>query len=286
MKKDKLRRYLDVAGFISMFIGIVVAFLLYSLRYDELWFWYSDLRDILMNLESQIAQLDKVWEFIAAILLLYLIKCFVPIYFTSTVCFLTGIVLPVYLAIPVNILGLCVQFIGKYFWGKYFNGKRGPALTWRWVKKNDKLWELIKKSDNDKGNRNLLLISRLVPCMPVNMISSIYGYLDYGCGKFLLFSIIGFLPRLISFTFVGRNMFDPLSSGFLVPIMTIFILGGIGCFAASWAWKVYEKGKEKIPEYISTAKIGIEKGKKLIFKTEKSENAIGEIEKKGEQEND
>lgn len=268
-KKDVLKGYLDVAGVFSTAAGIIVAILLYSMRYEALWVWYEDLRNWLIGLENQIVQITVVWEFIAAILLLYLIKCFVPIYTTSTVCFLTGVVLPIYLAIPVNVLGLCIQFTGKYCWGKYWNAKRGPGLTWRWIIRNPKLWSMIESEGNETGDPRFLAISRLIPCTPVNTISSVYGYLGYDLKKYLLLSFAGYLPRLISFTFVGRNMFDPLSSAFLVPIMTIFILGGIGCFIARWVWNTVEIGKEKIPEYISATKLEIEKRKQNFLKNDK-----------------
>jgi uncharacterized membrane protein YdjX (TVP38/TMEM64 family) len=60
--------------------------------------------------------------------------------------------------------------------------------------------------------------------VPINGISGIYGSLDFDYGKFVLFSVIGFLPKLISFTIVGRNVYDPLSAGFLVPIMILLFI--------------------------------------------------------------
>lgn len=229
-ERKKKKKLLLFAGLILIALSIAAGVLLFSLRYDELWTWYADIRDILMRIEDWIANLDKTWQFIGAVLILYIVKSFVPIYFTSTVCFLTGIVLPIYIAIPVNIAGLVLQYTIKYYWGKRF----GAGYAWKMLRKNDTLRHALQY--NGKGNPALLLALRLVPGTPVNIISSIYGSFDFGYRKFLTISVAGFLPRLISFTIAGTNMYDPLSAGFLVPVIIISFLTGICCVGANGVW--------------------------------------------------
>ena len=113
--------------------------------------------------------------------------------------------LPMYLAIPVNILGFSLLLTVRYFWGRRF----GAGNAWRMICKTDTLKKLIQQ--DGKGNPALLILLRLLPCMPINTFSNIYGSFDFGYRKFMLLSIIGFMPRLLSFTFVGRNVFDPLA---------------------------------------------------------------------------
>ena len=97
------------------------------------------------------------------------------------------------------------------------------------ISKTDTLRKLIQQ--DGRGNSALLVALRLVPGVPVHSISGIYGSFDFGYLKFLIFSIVGFMPRLISYTFVGRNIFDPLSGGFL------------GCFRCAVSEKcVYKDG--------------------------------------------
>jgi hypothetical protein len=60
----------------------------------------------------------------------------------------------------------------------------------------------------------------------------------------ILFSLIGFLPRLLSFTFVGRNVYDPLSSEFLVPIMILLFLSGVSLLSVNGIWITVEKTVE------------------------------------------
>lgn len=234
-KKKKPKIILLFAGLILLALSMAVGVLLLSLNNTELWRPYSEILRTLEEIEEYIASIDIAWQFIGAIILLFAIKSFIPIYPTSTVCFLTGIVLPMYLAVPVNIIGFSALLTIRYFFGRKF----GAGNAWKMISKWDRLRNLIQK--DGKGNTALLVALRLVPGLPINSISSIYGSFDFGYGKFILFSMIGFMPRLLSFTFVGRNVFDPLSPGFLVPLMIIFFVSGITALSVNGVWISVEK---------------------------------------------
>lgn len=225
-------------------LSLAVFVLLISLEHEELWRWYAQIKHSLAELEQFILHIDIAWLFALAILLLFAVKSVIPIYPTSTVCFLTGAVLPMYFAIPVNIIGFAVLLTVRYFWGRRF----GAGNAWKIISKTDTLRKLIQQ--DGKGNSALLVALRLVPGMPVNSISGIYGSFDFGYVRFILFSVVGFMPRLISYTFVGRNVFDPLSAGFLVPIMIILFLTGISMLSVNGIWITVEK----TVEYIKTKK--------------------------------
>lgn len=233
--KKKPKKLLLFSGLILLALSLAVAVLLFSLQFEELWRWYAQAKQRLSDLEQSIAHIDKVWQFIGAILLLFAIKSFFPIYPTSTVCFLTGVVLPMHLAIPVNVLGFVVLLTVRYYWGRRF----GAGNAWKLISKTDILRKLIQQ--DGKGNPALLIALRLIPCMPINSISGIYGSFDFGYGKFILLSVIGFMPKLISFTFVGRNVYDPLSSGFLLPIMVLLFVSGISALSVNGVWTTVEK---------------------------------------------
>lgn len=251
--KKKPKKILLFSGLILLALGIAVAVLMFSLQFDELWRWYAQAKKQLADLEQFIMHIDKAWQFIGAILLLFAIKSFFPIYPTSTVCFLTGVMLPMHLAIPVNVLGFVVLLTVRYFWGKRF----GAGNAWKMITKMDTLRKLIQQ--DGKGNPVLLIALRLIPCMPINSISGIYGSFDFGYGKFILLSVIGFMPKLISFTFVGRNVYDPLSSGFLLPIMVLLFVSGISALCVNGVWTTVEKIIEysKKKENIKSEKKGI-----------------------------
>jgi uncharacterized membrane protein YdjX (TVP38/TMEM64 family) len=115
------------------------------------------------------------------------------------------------------------------------------------ISKNARLRRLIKSDGT--GNPALLIALFLVPGMPINSISGIYGSFNFGYWRFILLSVIGFMPRLISFTFVGRNVFDPLSPGFLVPIMLLAFFSGISLLSVNGVWTAVEKIIASINEH-------------------------------------
>ncbi|MBR5561931.1 MAG: TVP38/TMEM64 family protein [Clostridia bacterium] len=232
-KKPKL--LLLFGGLIFILLSFAVFVLLLSLEHEELWRWYAQIKQSLANLEDFILHIDIAWLFAFAILLLFAVKSVIPIYPTSTVCFLTGAVLPMYFAIPVNIIGFAVLLTVRYFWGRRF----GAGNAWKIISKTDTLRKLIQQ--DGKGNSALLVALRLIPGVPVNSISGIYGSFDFGYLKFILFSVIGFMPRLISYTFVGRNVFDPLSGSFLVPLMLILFFTGTSLVCVNGIWITVEK---------------------------------------------
>ncbi len=236
MSKSKQRKKsLFFAGLILVLTALLIEALIISLRFDWLWSWYADLRKILIDLENRITGLDRSFEFILAIMLLFIIKAFFPIYTTSTVCLITGIVFPIYAAIPINMLGIALQFTIKYFWGQHF----GAGYAWKLLRKNDALRSAIQSGG--KGNPAVLFAIRVIPAIPLNIVSSVYGSFSFGYAKFIIISLLGFLPKLISFTVAGTNMFDPLSIGFLLPVMIICLLSGITFLSANGVWNLVDK---------------------------------------------
>lgn len=237
-KRKKQKKLLLLSGLILIALSLAVFVLLISLQFDSLWRWYTQIKHSLAQLEQFILHIDISWLFALAILLLFAVKSVIPIYPTSTVCFLTGAVLPMYFAIPVNIIGFTVLLTVRYFWGSRF----GAGNAWKIISKTDTMRRLIQQ--DGKGNSALLVALRLIPGIPVNSISGIYGSFDFGYVKFVLFSVIGFMPRLISYTFVGRNIFDPLSAGFLVPLMLILFFTGVSALSVNGIWITVEKTVE------------------------------------------
>ena len=145
-KKQKPQKTLLAFGLILVAVGLAAAVLLFLLQYEHLWRWYAAIRRELAELELQISMLDNKWVFVIVLLLLFAIKSFVPIYPTPTVCFLTGAMLPMYVSVPVNVVGFCVLLSVRYYAGKRF----GAGKAWEFVRKNERLRRLIEQ--DGKGN--------------------------------------------------------------------------------------------------------------------------------------
>ena len=241
-ERKKPKKHLLFGGLLFIALGLTAAILLFSLQFEGLWKWYNHFRDKLFEIETEIASLENLWQFFFAVIVLFLVESVVPIYPISSVCFLSGIVLPMYYSIPVNVIGFSVTVTARYFFGQ----KTGAGNAWRLIRKNIKLRRMIQQ--DGRGNPALLILLRMIPFMPVNSISRIYGSFDFGYWRYLLLSIIGFMPKLISFTFVGRNIFDPFSAGFLLPVMVICFIAGISLLSVDGIRIAVEKiiKKEKI----------------------------------------
>ena len=72
-KRRKQKKILLFVGLILVALSFAVGVLLASRRFEELWHWYDVAKEQLDEREDMIASLDKAWQFIGAVLLLFLI---------------------------------------------------------------------------------------------------------------------------------------------------------------------------------------------------------------------
>ncbi|MBP9989323.1 MAG: VTT domain-containing protein [Ruminococcus sp.] len=143
---------------------------------------------------------------------------------------------PPYLSIPINIIGLALMYSIKYFWGR----KVGANAVQTILNKSETISYLIQLNDG-RGNPWLLALFRLIPGIPINQVSKLYGAMGFKYKYFLILSFIGYSPLLISYTFIGRNVFDPLSTAFLLPLVLLFLLIGISMMAIGKIIKIQFK---------------------------------------------
>ena len=59
--------------------------------------------------------------------------------------------------------------------------------------------------------------------------------------QFILLSAAGFAPKLLSYTFMGTNVFDPLSKAFLVPLVIVLTISGVSLLCVNLIWLLVEK---------------------------------------------
>lgn len=86
-----------------------------------------------------------------------------------------------------------------------------------------KQWVMFKGT----GNPYILVVSRLVPSIPLGMISKLYGSMHYDFMYYLVLSVLGFMPRLYIYTRIGSVMYNPFSKEFIILIMIIVAFTGI-----------------------------------------------------------
>lgn len=182
---------------------------------------YIGFRQKMIDLESKVARYGNFGYKVLVIIFLFLLKGFLPLVPISATCLLSGAILPFPLAFFVNIVGLSGLMTIKYWLGKKLGGGNIEKI----LKRYPEILALLERDGS--GNPWLLFIFRLVPSFPVNPISQLYGSMGYEFNKYLLISLAGFLLKIVSFTVIGSNVYDPLSSAFIVPIIIILFISGI-----------------------------------------------------------
>lgn len=192
---------------------------------DHVQLWWKTYQDYLINAQMHVEDLGNKGYLIFTIMFLFAFKAFIPLYPLSLVCAATGAVFPVYFAVPINILGMTLQYTLKYVFGK----RLGPGGVNTILQRSETIRSIMKT--DDAGNPWLLVAFRLIPFFPVNPVSQLYGSLGFKYWKFLLLSLLGYSPLLLSYTIVGRNVYNPLSAGFLLPLIVLAALGAIVSYA-------------------------------------------------------
>lgn len=236
MKKHWTRSgIMNAAGFALLISAAAVSVVVYLLRYDQLWLWYNVYQEKLLEIEQFIQSLGISWKFVLTMLIVFLVRTFIPFLAVSAICVLTGAVLPSYWALIVNFLGIIIMMSIKYFEGMKF----GSGNAWKIISKNERARKIIESSG--KVNKALLFALRLIPGFPLGSVSRIYGSLRFPYWRFILLSAAGFAPKLLSYTFMGTNVFDPLSSAFLVPLMIVLTISGASLLCVNLIWLLAEK---------------------------------------------
>ncbi len=223
MKQQKRHQ----TNLISMVILLVMAGILVFLsivlynhsrlevRFDALIGWLEQIDDAIVALDSNV-------EILLCIFALYIAKCQLPIPM-GFLCVISGIVFPITQAVIINLVFCVFFFTVKYIEGKFIGGGwTGMILGIRQLH-FIRDWIQFKGS----GNPYVLFVSRLVPSIPLGMVSKYYGSMKYDFVYYTLLSILGFAPRLFIYTKIGSSIYNPFSVQFITLLMIVVAFTGI-----------------------------------------------------------
>ncbi|MBR1810574.1 MAG: VTT domain-containing protein [Clostridia bacterium] len=218
-KKKKVRRNaINIVG-ISFLIAAVVLIIFSRLFIvDILELKYVEFLDKLYEFQLIVASLSDKWLIIVIIELLFILKSVIPIPL-SFVFVISGMVFPYSYAVLINAVGMALLMTIKYYWGEKLGiGK----LDRKWLN-----YEPIQKFLNTKYGKGLMLfLSRLIPWTPTNKVSQIYGTMDYPFDRYLLISLVGYTPKIFSYSIIGRNVYNPISLDFVAPFIFLLAISG------------------------------------------------------------
>lgn len=223
MKQQKRHQTNLISTIVMMITASLLTFLavvLYNhtkleIRFDALINW-------LKQIDTAIANLDSQTEIIICIFALYIAKCQLPIPM-GFLCVISGIVFPLPQAIVINVVFSFFFFAVKYIEGKFIGG------GWTGMILGIKQLHFIRDWIQFKGTGNpyILFVSRLVPSIPLGMVSKYYGSMHYDFIYYTTLSLLGLAPRIYIYTRIGSAIYNPFSVQFLVLLMVIVAFTGI-----------------------------------------------------------
>lgn len=219
-------KILSALGFI---LAAVFIFLLVISQSDKIQLWYQTYQSTLQAAEDRVEAMTDRGLVVFIVLFLFMFKGVFPVYLypLPALCAVTSTVFDPYISIPINVAGLIILYSLKFMWGR----RVGANEVSRILQRNETVKYFIEK--DGRGNPWLLPLFRFIPGIPINMVSKLYGAMGFRYRDFILLSLTGYFPLLIFYTFIGRNVFNPLSTAFLLPFVLMFTLVGIATFTLS-----------------------------------------------------
>ena len=222
MKTDvKRSSALSFTGVMLLLLAGVFVGLYVFATSDEIQLWYSKYEEMLLWLDNKVLAIGHNELIVLVIFALFAIKTFIPFATIPALCVLSGLVYDPMPALIINIVGYSIMLVLRYYFGKHYGGGNAYKL----LSKNSLSRLLIDYHGN--GNPWVLLILRSIPGLPTNPVSQIYGAIGFKFSKYMIISVLSFLPKLFSYTFIGVYAFDPLSLPFFLPIIILLTLSGV-----------------------------------------------------------
>lgn len=238
-KLQKQRRAIKLSSyccFVGAVVFIAVTYVLtlptvqQSLAYLDEWF---------VNLELFIAQYESFTAFFL-LMFLFIFKSFVPVIPFSVLFIASGMVFNELIAFVINVIGFLLLCTVKFYWGK----EKGGGKVHNLANRSERVYGFM--DFGGKGNKWMLALMRFVPVFPVNTVSRAYGATEMKITKYLKYSLIGFLPRLVLWSVIGFNIFDPFTVQFMAPIIILLIISGISLLILNALLERKEAHNEKM----------------------------------------
>jgi uncharacterized membrane protein YdjX (TVP38/TMEM64 family) len=237
-KEEKRSLILKIISIVCFSVALFLVGLTYFVTLPAVQSRILEIQDIFNRIELFIASLNKLGAFFT-ILTLFLIKSVIPFLPLSVLFISTGLVFPAPLAAAINILGFMILVTAKYAWGQKFGGGSAHKV----LVKSEVVYDFMDLGG--KGNWWMLVILRFVPFIPINTVSRIYGATSMDPLLYCLFSVLGFLPRIITWSIIGVNITDPFSVKFMAPIIILLVISGISVLVLRTMLNHIDKNKKK-----------------------------------------
>ncbi len=222
MKSTKRHRTNFISTIIFLItVALLVVLVLMLINHVNLEIRFNTIINWLKKIDNAVARLDTELEILACIFALYIAKCQLPIPM-SILCAISGLVFPLPWALLVNSVFTLFFFLVKYKEGAFIGGGwAGMILN---IKKMHFVRDWIKFKGN--GNPYFLSLTRLIPAIPLGMVSKYYGSMRYDLVYYSLLSMLGYFPRLFIYTKLGAAFVNPFSVQFITLLIIMVAFTG------------------------------------------------------------
>ncbi len=219
-KEQRHRRYMRIGAYVCFGVAVALMFITYALTVPAVQKSLANIDLWFQRLELFIAQYESLAA-LYLLLFLFLIKGFVPIIPFSVLFISSGMVFDEWLAFMINITGFIILCIPKFIVGR----KKGGGGVKKFMHRSKRVYKFMEFDGS--GNKWMLALMRFTPFFPVNTVSKVYGATQMKTETYILYSVLGFLPRLVLWSVISFNIFDPFTVEFMAPIIILLIISGI-----------------------------------------------------------
>lgn len=221
---DKEETSSNVLRIIALILFLIALSLIVALRLfenDKFIEWYKSYADTLMSYQDWVEVNGTSILSVVFILFNFVLKAIIPWFPITIIMFTTGLIFKWYYALLINTLGIIILFTIKFFWGKKWGGGNAEKILGHY----DRAHYFIESGR--LGSKATLFLLRLTPFIPINSVSQLYGTTTMNFWPYLLISLSGFTYKMFSYTAIARNIYDPLSSGFIGTLLAFLIISGL-----------------------------------------------------------
>lgn len=231
-KHNTISRILKISSIACFIVAAILIVIMILLQIDSIRVKYDEYLYFLEDFENKVAALKSRWLILIVIFLLFLLRSLSMIYPYSIIYIITAMVFPPLESFLINLSGMAFTFSFRYYTGV----EMGEGTINNVLKKYPYIMSSIEAGG--KGNAIVVLALRMIPGVPINTISHLYGSIDYPFMRYLFLSAAAYVPRLISYSFVGNNVYDPFSAKFFIPLITLLIFTGICLIIFRWTLNI------------------------------------------------
>ena len=211
-----------IASVVCYVIAAVAALWLVISRFFLFHSQYQSYMKWLDLLENNIAAMGNYALIIFVIILMYYVKTAIFIYPYSLLVVASAMVFKPVPAFFLSAFGYLIVFTIRYYTG-VLDGAKGLQS---YIHKSSAATRIVEGEDG-KGSPWVLFFCRFISGIPINTVSNLYGAMNFGFGKFLIFSYLGICPKIAMYILIGRSIKDPFSLNFILPILISALVAGI-----------------------------------------------------------